>query len=438
MAHRSVCYTDLDMSEFNRNQPPDISDLTKVKLPNGELVGFSEMLAQKDLGSTRTPTALLRSGDAIAMQFAQNSGTQGLSLFRVEEAEWVDLDILGDFCPRLKLTGELQGSDLPQATQGRKAVFVGTSFAGPIDQSALQTGRSFHFSATSGSEFRTPPITKFMIFRKDDHGEVRVVDQNQVSAESRTENETHQRRLSQIDELMKSFSFGKYNFKDCSKTIPNRLKQLTHADKRYFARYSANMAIGNSLTVMDKQTLSWIEFRYLNYKNEDVLQIGLADLPDLKTLSSVATHQQGINMTGAAITTFVTSPNLGIEAVTYKVSETDSTEIFGVAPYEGFIPRPVIHFLPDGQVNAPLIYPISEVEKRQPGFRSKVQQGARLARLEDGSQVMTLNGQERKLRDSDSEISQLLQYMEQVKSESYRARFVTRVGQVLGKLKKND
>src|SRR3989344_3553402 len=119
---------------------------------SGELMEISALLSRnRREGEAEMTIAHLRTGDVLAMSQAHGKRL----LFSIEEAQWDDLGVSGNFSPTPTLAGTLEGDDLPNEVKDRKAFFGGSGFGGSMRQvGVIATGRTPFFRIQGVGEFR--------------------------------------------------------------------------------------------------------------------------------------------------------------------------------------------------------------------------------------------------------------------------------------------
>ncbi len=449
------------MSEPGEQSSPS-PEVGYTRLPNGEWIGIFELMERQKTTEAELNTAVLKPGDLLAGQYPKDEDTLGGFFFKVESTKWNHLGIEGNFSPSPRIMGRLQGPDLPPEVSGKEAEFSGSGWGGPMFQAGIiGTGRAPYFFLEDG-QYRAPIISNFKIFRKDEKGELQPLEPNQLDAEIRKRIEKHHDRVTHVEELMKLFGFTRFDFRDSTKTShdyrqtpideplpPRNDLDLQFEDERYKAQYVAGMAMGNQLAILDKDINLWMEYKYYNFNNEDILQVAFADLSshDLNEVFNFGeiVYESRIHGTDEAITTFTTSGRYGIDAANYKPSEREAAEILDIPGIDGSIysPTPDIQLLPDGEVNIPLVYPFNGLETEHPGLNQRIKEAVKFSVRADGSLSLTLNSKEIPLIDPDAQLNSLIAHMTQntepaaqnaenstVNQENSKIR---RVGQAVGR-----
>ena len=384
------------MYEHNPDgQNPEVNPWTEI--PNRREF---EKITETEIG-----TALLRKGDLVALQYQHAPGTRGFT-FDVTATEWENLGIGGSTGPHPTLRGRLDGAGLPPEVNGIEAVFAGSGWGGAaIEENVLGTGRSPYFLVPSG-EYHAPLISDVSVFRKDENAVFQQLELRPMDEYSPTR-ELHRRRLQAIDAIMDAFGFGTYDIKDTATGSPFETNNVTdvnthptgllgtYDDGRYVARYSAAMALGNRLAILDKQTASWLACNYFNYNQQDVLQVAVTDLKgyDLHEVFAAGNlAEYEVYAAGVAVTTFTTSGFSGLKAVNYKPDMQTAAATLQIQPIwpGNFLPRPDFQLFADGSVHIPLTYPFSLVEHTNPGMRRRLTEASSFRTDTDGSIELTI------------------------------------------------
>jgi len=403
------------MSSPKDFEPHNTSPFTK--LPNGEWIQIGQVAEyMRKSGEAEITTAPLISGDIVMMYQPEVKFIN----FQIESAEINDLGISGGSCPAPRLIGKLSGDIPDDLNNNNQVVFAGSGFGGSMRQPGLiATGRIPYFFVPGEGEIRGNLIQNFDILRKNEEGKYKVVEPTQLDADSKKEIAVHAKRLEKITQLMQVLGFDKLDFMDGTKSWPTlNLRSineefteedwpLVYEDEQYKAQYVAGMAMGNQLAIFDKKSNMWVEFKYFNYQNDDVLQIGVADITNAETtwliegmedytftdqILNYVTSESTIHASGVPIITFSTSGRYGINAVNYHLGDKQRKELEETLGAELKLSPTPMSVMPDIQ-----IWPGNEIriagsfldnfENDHPGSKQRIASSVEY----DGSKLQLMN-----------------------------------------------
>ncbi len=441
------------MSEAPENNSPIDNPLSSKGniyhvFSNGEEVNIFDLVERNRRNmETEMGFGLLKAGDIITFQSSDESGPSNF-LFDVKDAKWDTLGISGSHCPAPQLIGTLRGPNLPDEVNDQEVVFTGSGFGGSIRQvDTLATGQAPYFWIPGRGEYRGPIVDFFQLFRRDQEGNLQPIEPNQLDAEKKGKTVKHQERLAKAEQLMKMFGFTQFDIREGRKLLDQ--DYLEYEDNRYLAQYSAEMAMGNSLVIFDKQTGQWMELKYYNFKNDDFLQIAFADLSghkleDVFILANYILSESSIHASREAITTYASSGRYGIEGVNYKPSDKDAAEVLGIPPWGNrnyVLFSPDIQVWPDGRIETPVNSSNFRAEDEHPGLLERVKNSISATKSDDDTVLLNLNGKNVQLKNPDIEIDKIAQHLGSQTNEQNTAfldknkhsRILNQVGKIIGR-----
>ena len=388
----------------------------RIRLPTGMMVGLDQLLSQEGQAHVEIDVARMKAGDVVIADYANQSGAAnddrpGRFSVKFAEAQWAHLGIAEEFGPSKSWTVEVSGLP-PKKPHVYRGVFGGAGFGGSMrSPGVIATDRSLLFHLPDLGELRSPFVTKLAVVRKDivDGSEVhRLVKPDELSSGDEHIREIHERRLGQYAELMKKFGFAKeHDFRngEDQSFLDNWKRRADYEDDTFAATYHAGMAQGNSLIVFNKKDRTYTHYHYYNFKNRDALQVCYSDLEgDGEPFNP---HEHGrlymgesmVHRSGSSIVTYNTSPNISLEAINYKVSKSDASDLLHIPLYGNWedVTAPDIEIYPDNTFRVPEQYPISLLTKQDPEIFQKIREKVALER--DGkATVAALGGEKRRLR----------------------------------------
>lgn len=427
------------MSEQQDNRPPE-SQPPKPKKPqiytrgpNGEMVDIFDLMEQNRRNlETEMNVATLRSGDLLALRCKKGDDTTDEFTFDIKSAKWGGLGMGGGFSPSPDLVGKLDGPKLPDEVKGINAHFEGSGFGGSMmSPGLLATGRSPYFFFPGKGEFRLPYLDYFEVFRRDQAGNLQPLDPNQLDLEGKGKAIHHEARLSQADQLMKIFGFENFNIRG------NQITDIQeYEDERYIAEYMAHGAMGNELAIFDKKMGQWMKFKYYAFNNEDFLQVAFADLSDINVrelfTAGKIIFDLGAHWSREGIVTFNSSGRLGMEAINYRVSDEQAKKVLNIPEWFSRTVNPDIQIWPDGRIEVPREYPMSEVEEKHPGTIEKIKNSVSAKTAVDGAVYINLNGKKINLKIPDEIVPPVIEN-NRSESQNTRSSLKNRAGKLIGR-----
>lgn len=310
--------------------PPGLENFLYI-LPNGQVINFSQIFRhRRENLESQLSTGLLWVGDFVTFEHKGDGEDETEKyLFAVKEAAWQNLSV-GGSCPSPKLKGTLVGAGIPSEIAGQDVVFTGSSLGGSsIMPGTFGTNLLPIFTAPKGLELMIPSVDYFQILRRDASGDLLKVEPNRLVREAEQQIPHHEQRLKQVDYLIKIFGFD-YDFRNGRVSLPLNAPDLVYDDKQYHAQLELEMAMGNTLAILDKRNRMWMEFKYYNFQDNDLLQVGFADLSghNLTTVFPTGriSEEHRVKILRVPITTFNTSRVYGIDVINFQPSDHQARE----------------------------------------------------------------------------------------------------------------
>ena len=346
-----------------------------IRQPDGRFIGVFDIMERQKLEEASMQLSVLKPGDLIAMQIIADNKEPVGYLFDVTQQEITNLNIGYGWGPDLKVSGLLTGPNIPDQFTDKDLVFAGSNFGGSLGQHGIiGTGRHPLFHVGGEGNFMLPQLAGFEVYRDGKDG-LQPIDPNKLDADTREGLKSHEERLTGFNRLMEKFGFDHFDIRNFSESHdyfnePSSPRKL--CNERYFAEYRAGRATGNGLTILDKETGLWQEWKYYNFSNQDVMQVAFADLSDC-VLSHVFENsrigdESAIYRAGVGVTTFTSSSMTALNVVNYRVSDAHATDQLGIPIIGSHGPfNPSIQIFADGQVRIPIDYPLTLVDEKYPG-----------------------------------------------------------------------
>ncbi len=177
------------------------------------------------------------------------------------------------------------------------------------------------------------------------------------------------------------------------------------------------MALGNRLGVYDKQTEKWMEFGFFDFQGEGALKVSFADLKGLEfkevfNLGDVL-DDSSVLATKLSITTYNTSPTLGLNVINYRPGYEDLGQI-GISDYDANTyrfrgkPAPNIVLSPDGTVSLDHSGFFVPIETSHPGALRSIIDAVTLDTYSDDGALFSFNGHRINAVDPDAEMDALI------------------------------
>jgi len=365
-----------------------------VRLPTGEIRGVNQLLVEQAKQEAEISFATLRNGDVVVFEYGDHEKT-GTFSFEVDEARWDELGIGGSWSPKPRITGRVSSDeDQIKPVVDKDVVLMGSGWGGSMMSPIIGTGRSIYFAIPKEGEFRTPFVNLFDVKHRDQDGKLVPYSPNQLDRRSETTIADHRKRLTQTEDLMRSFGFGDENFRDGQP--PADSTHRTYDDGRYIAAFYKGGAMGNALAVLDRQTGVWFEAKYFAFKGEDFLQLALADLSgkDLDTVfyaPDAITSESSIHASNSRITTLTTSERYGMEVLNYKLGQDETVQAFGDQA-QGVPASPDIQIWQDGRVVVPRTVSLLWTEDENPGYVERIRSSVSSSTDANGDIELNVNG----------------------------------------------
>lgn len=300
-----------------------------VLTPDGEIREFSELVKERSNEKARPfSSLLLQNGDTLVLK--EDRGKNGVKqnyLFEISKTSWAHLEMGGDK-PRSMLQGKLKGSNLPKSAQNLDVTFVGSS----VSSSTITPGEfipgqhAIFFSNTEHPRDTAEIAFSFndtIVISKNDAGQDAIVPMSLLESERKREVPRHGPRLEFAQAIMETYGLNTQceftEFVDSKTSMESRQE---FEDENVHVVFSPGLGQGNVLSIHDKKNERWIQFQYYNADGSDILKVAHASLQgeeidNLYRFSSI-TDTSVLNRAKIPHTTFVTSENLGFEAVAHK------------------------------------------------------------------------------------------------------------------------
>jgi len=407
-----------------------------IKLSSGEIIGINDLYKREQNNAEASMSvSALKPQDLMAMQYQDENSQNRSFLFEIKDAAWNDIGVCNSFAPQPRVSGFLEGDELPGEVKGKEVYFQGSGWGGSSrSPGVLATGRSPYFFVPGEGEINMPTLNYFEVFRRGDDGYLRSLEPQQLDSEARAESQKHGERLAKADELMALFGLN-FDFKDTSRWI-RRFKDVSdtenmspsdvthYEDNRYIAQYEGSAGMGNDLIIFDKQTYQWVELKYFNGMGNDIFQIATADLGN-KRKTRIGYLKGGLvtepAVLDAGLITHTTSERYGISAINISPSDKQA-RLMGVPnprePERMFVPN--IQIWDTGEVKIPDVYPFSVIEEANPGTINRLLEAIKTT-YKDGRINVKIKDANIDIPDPDKMTDDIIKNVELIQSRKHKA-----------------
>jgi hypothetical protein len=337
-------------------------------------------------------TGAIKQGDRVVIRSKIQKNTQSMLYFDIKRTDWSNLgapyESLG---PENKLTGSLHGKEFAK----RDAVFLGSGHS--LDEAKKNTftlGEKLFFDFDDGANNLYPtgyntfyPIDSISIVRTRPDEPTKIFGPSTVQSSFPEISQQHNFKISLVNKIMKSFNLAqdiRQPFVKERSFIPAFLSNQnskTYNDENYSANFNCNPFNGNQLFIVDKSSKKWLHAVYNDFTNGGFLSISSAELSNtpylIMPLMKNPLSVPGVLASGSAITTFVSSEKLGMEAINFVPDIHLSSRLVNNKEQEVIFPRPDIQIFPENRINIALPDSLDNVIKKHPDIISRISNDVR-------------------------------------------------------------
>lgn len=374
----------------------------------GELLCENEMLS----GS------FLHKDDAVIIE----SEVEGQSfIFKVKETNWPNLDI-NDYHPTQLVSGRLDGASVPDKFTKQNLYLTGSGWGGSSRRiNTIEPEARLYFGGAHG-EFIMPPTKDYAIARKSDNGILKILKPRELSFPDENIKDRQEAHVEQIEILMKKFGFDRFDLLECEEEVgevgsPEQYKSFEN--ETFLADYVHGRADGNRFMIFNKKTRQMVAIKYFDFSDQNMLQVAYADMTDSKEPRPEDNRISGLSISGmyrseVAIVTFTTSPDLGLDTVSYHPSDAEAMENLklpklGPNKDNNYVPVPDIQLWPNDDVRV-LVggSTFHDFEIKNPGTLEKLKKIITAKSFPDGRHMFQIGEKKIKIKNIDDILTEIL------------------------------
>ncbi len=381
------------------------------KRPEGKLLCENEALS----GSS------LRTGDAVVVEAELEGHPKGSFAFKVTNTHWPNLDI-NDQSPEQVVTGRIEGAMIQDNFTKQNVRMTGSGWGEAKRHVNVIEPNARFYVATAFHEYELPTTKDYAVARKDDKGVLQILKPRELHIPDEDIEQKQQMHIGHIEVLMEKFGFDEFDFLKCEEEEGADMeapeKSKLYEDKTFLAHYVHSVKDGNRFMIFNKKTRQMVACKYFDLEDQNMLQVAYADLTHSKDVKVEEDPVGSLTIAGiyrscAAVVTFTSSPELGLDTVSYRPSDADAMKYLKLPNIgnrrKAFVPTPDIQLWPHNDVRVTVGGSgFHDVERKYPGTLEELKKIISAESLPDGKHVFQIGGKKIKIKNLDDVFEDIL------------------------------